>query len=164
MLSEFFDWEPYNRNWTFSLALRFKKLDSNFLRFSKSSNLLLEKIWQRKRKCSVVSTSCPHAHMGLTASLKQCLNLCSFRWLKPSLRRVRSLIPRGSYIEKIGFSFFSLTIVLLNMLRDLAFLTLLSRLFQGDLKSRRDQLPGWTLKSFLWTKFGTSSQPLTLIF
>ena len=69
--------------------------------------------------------------MALTPSLKQCLNLCSFKWLSPSLRRVISLTPRGSYIEKIDFSLFSLTIIFLKMLRDFAFLTLVSRLFHS---------------------------------
>ena len=32
-------WEPYNKKLTFSLTFKFKKLESTFSRFSKSSNL-----------------------------------------------------------------------------------------------------------------------------
>ena len=40
---------------------------------------------------SVVSVSTLHLHIGSTVSLKLCLNLCSFKWLKFNLRRVSSL-------------------------------------------------------------------------
>ena len=38
-LLEVADWEPYNKKLTFSLTFKFKKLESTFSRFSKSSNL-----------------------------------------------------------------------------------------------------------------------------
>ena len=58
-------------------------------------------------------------------SWKLCLNLCSLRWLKPSLSLVISLIPLGLQISKIEFgegrmklSIFSLkTGILLEFLR-----------------------------------------------
>ena len=44
----------------------------------------------------LVSTSpFPQLQKGLIESWKLCLNLCSLRWLKPSLSRDRSFIPLG---------------------------------------------------------------------
>ena len=51
---------------------------------------------QRRRKWTVVSVSRPHLHIGSTVSLKPWLNLCSFEWLKFSLRRVSSFKPFGA--------------------------------------------------------------------
>ena len=79
VLLEVADWEPYNKKLTFSLTFEFKKLESTFKRFSKSSNLCGEYRSQRKRKCSVVSTLFPHANVAFIVSPKPCLNLCSFR-------------------------------------------------------------------------------------
>ena len=39
---EVVDWEPYNKKLTFSLTYKFKKLESTFSGFSKSSNLCVE--------------------------------------------------------------------------------------------------------------------------
>ena len=95
-LLEVADWEPYNKKLTFSLNFKFKKLESTISRFWKSSNLCQGQRWQCKRKCSVVSTSLLHAHITFIVSPKPCLNLCPFRWLNWSIRRVRSLTPSGS--------------------------------------------------------------------
>ena len=54
----------------------------------RSSVLIVEYSLQRKKKWSVVFVSRPHFHVGSTVTLKPCLNLCSFKWLKFSLRRV----------------------------------------------------------------------------
>ena len=101
---EFRDWSFWklligkhiNKKLTFSLTFKFKKLESTFSRFSKSSNLYGKYRWQRIRKCSVVSTSLLHAHIAFIISPKPCLNLYSFRWLNWSLRQVRSLTRSGS--------------------------------------------------------------------
>ena len=45
----------------------------------------------------MVSTSVPHANIGLIGSLKPCL--CPFRWLNLSLKRVTSFARRGSRTE-----------------------------------------------------------------
>ena len=80
--------------WFLSLTFS-KNLSKLFLRFSKSSSLCGEQRWQHKRKCSVVLTSLPHAHIVVIVSPKPCLNFCSFRWLNWSLRRIRTLTPSG---------------------------------------------------------------------
>ena len=81
---------------------------------------ILEYSLQRKRKWSVVSVSTPHLHTGSTVSLKPCLNLCSFKWLKFNLRRVSSLRPLVSCIAKTQFSLGlrKLMIVSLNLFTD----------------------------------------------
>ena len=87
---------------------------------SRSSVLTVEYRLQRKRKCSVVSARRPHLHTGSTVSLKPCLNLCSFKWLKFNLRRVSSLIPLVSCIAKTEFSLclIKLRIISLNLFTD----------------------------------------------
>lgn len=47
------------------------------------------------------SVSLQQSHNGLRVPWKHCLNLCSWRWLKPSRNLVRSLIPYGLWISKI---------------------------------------------------------------
>ena len=74
----------------------------------KSVDLWVEKQWQHRRKCSVVSTSVPHGHIGFTVSLKPCLNLCSFKWVYGSLNRDNNFTPIGSWtLNKKFSSFFS---------------------------------------------------------
>ena len=48
------------------------------------------------RGSSVVSSSARQARIWFNVSLKLCLNLCSFKWLNSSLKRVSSFIPSGS--------------------------------------------------------------------
>ena len=100
------DWETYNKKLTSSLTFKLNKLESTFSRFSKSYSLCGEQRWQRKRKCSIVSTSLPHVHIVLTVSWKPYLNLCSFRLLNWRLWRVRSLALTGSKIDNTALSFF----------------------------------------------------------
>ena len=71
---------------------------------SGSSALIAEYRMQHKRKWSVASVFRSHLHIGSTISLKPCLNLCSFKWLKFNLRRVNSLRPLVSCIAKTEFS------------------------------------------------------------
>ena len=71
---------------------------------SRSSVQIVEYSLQRKRKWSVLSVSRSHLHIGSTVSLKPCLNLCSFKWLKFNLRRVSSLKPLVSYIAETEVS------------------------------------------------------------
>ena len=71
---------------------------------SRSSVLITEYSLQHKRKWSLVSVSRPHFHIVSTISLKPCLNLCSFKWLKFNFRRVNSLRPFVSCIAKTEFS------------------------------------------------------------
>ena len=48
----------------------------------------------------VSSRSWPQLHKGSIVSWKLCLNLCSLKWLRPSLSLVISLIPSGLWIWK----------------------------------------------------------------
>ena len=72
---------------------------------SRSSVLIVEYSLQQKRKWIVVSVFRPHLHIGSTASLKPCLNLCSFKWLKFNLRLVISVETFGAMYCKIGVLF-----------------------------------------------------------
>ena len=69
----------------------------------RSSVLIVEYSLERKRKWSFVSVSRRHLHIGSTVSLKACLNLCSFKWLKFNLRRFSSLRPLVSCITTTEF-------------------------------------------------------------
>ena len=88
---------------------------------SRSSVLTVEYSLQHKRKWSVVSVSRPHLYIGSTVSLKPCLNLCSFKWLKFSIRRVSSLRPLVSCIAKTEFclGLVKLRIISVNELTDM---------------------------------------------
>ena len=62
------------------LQLKLEKLSHLSQDFQKSSNHRILYKWQCKRKCSVVSNSVQHVHIGLIVSLKPYLNLCSLRY------------------------------------------------------------------------------------
>ena len=55
--------------------------------------LMFTKLWQCRKKCTVDSTSKLHEHRGFMQSSKLWLNLSSFRWVSPSLKRVSSFNP-----------------------------------------------------------------------
>ena len=61
----------------------------------------MRKLVQWRKKCIVDSISLPNSHKGFKVSWKQCLNLCSWRWLKPRRNLVNSLFPMGLWISKI---------------------------------------------------------------
>ena len=58
------------------------------------------KFEQWRKEWTVDSISFPQVHKGSILSWKLCLNLCSFKWQKPTLRRVRSFSPNGSLMLK----------------------------------------------------------------
>ena len=74
----------------------------------------------------MVSNSILHAHIGLIVSLKPCLNLCSFRLINLSLKRVRTFAPSGLKLE------------FLEILSNLAFLISTLRLFYSFMKYGRN--------------------------
>ena len=76
-------------------------LSSMFLIFWKRVCLGMRKLVQWRKKCIVDSISLPHSHKGFKVPWKQCLNLCSWRWLRPRRNLVKSLIPRRLWISKI---------------------------------------------------------------
>ena len=75
-----------------------------FLILFKRVCLRIWKLGQWRKKCVVISVSLPQSHNGFRVSWKQCLNLWSRRWLRPSRNLVRSLIPYGLWILKILFA------------------------------------------------------------
>ena len=54
------------------------------------------KLRQRRKKCSLSSTSKVQLHKGFKVSRKPCLNLCSYKWLKWRRNLVRYLTASGS--------------------------------------------------------------------
>ena len=94
-----------------------------YIHSCRSSVLIVEYSLQCKRKWSVASASRPHLHIGSTVSLKPCLNLCIFKWLKINLRRVGSLRPLVSCIAKMEFSMglIKLRIIPLNLFSNTMF-------------------------------------------
>ena len=94
-------WLLYRRVWVSCVSLWDKLLSSMFLIFWKRVCLGMRKLVQWRKKCIVDSISLLHSHKGFKVSWKQCLNLCSWRWLRPRRNLVKSLIPRGLWISKI---------------------------------------------------------------
>ena len=86
---------------------------------------------QWRRKCSVDSTSFPQLHSGFNISWKPCLNLCSLKWLKPSLSLVIRQIPLGLWQLDFGDGRMNLRILLLKTKKLSDFLRWGSRLFHS---------------------------------
>ena len=61
-------------------------------------------ILRTQDKMGWVSGSEPQLHVGFTTSSILCLNLCPFRWLNFSLKRVSNLMPLLSWVWKPEFS------------------------------------------------------------
>ena len=76
-------------------------LSSMLLIFWKRVYQGMSKLVQWKKKCIVDAISLPHSHKGLKVFWTQCLNLCSWRWLRPRRNLVMNMIPRGLWISKI---------------------------------------------------------------
>ena len=74
------------------------------LRSSKRVFRIFVKKWQCRKKCVVDSVSRVQVHNGFIQLSKLWLNLCSFKWLSPSLNLVRRRIPKGSWILYMGFA------------------------------------------------------------
>ena len=62
------------------------------------------KLRQRRKKCSLSSTSKLQLHKGFKISRQPCLNLCSFKWLKHRRNLVKYLTPSGSLTLNISFT------------------------------------------------------------
>ena len=73
-------------------------LSSMFLIFWKRVCLGMRKLVQWRKKCIVDSISLLHSHKGFKVSWKQCLNLCSWRWLGPKHNLVNILKSLKSYV------------------------------------------------------------------
>ena len=92
---------PYNSILHKVEILNGKIITSMFRRSSKRIVRWSEKLEQCNRKCSVVSMALVRQEQkGSTMSKKPCLNLCSRRWLKPTLSRVSKISPFVIYYFK----------------------------------------------------------------
>ena len=60
---------------------------------------------QWKKNWVIYSISFPQLHKGSTESWKLCLNLCSFKWLKPILRLFRNFNFSGLFMWKTLLEF-----------------------------------------------------------
>ena len=130
-------WLPYRRVWVSCISLWDKMLSSMFLIFWKRVCLGMRKLVQWRKKCIVDSISLPHSHKGFKVSWKQCLNLCSWRWLRPRRNLVKSLISRGLWISKILLAQGRIRSFFLNVLRLDEFLMLRSSWFHSDIAERK---------------------------
>ena len=92
----------------------------------------------RKRKWAVVSGSETQLHVGFIVSRKLCLNLCLFRWLKFSLKRMSNLMSLLSWISKTEF---------------LEVLTKLSNAFLNNIGKGNDFIPSLKLFHY-WEQRG----------
>ena len=90
------------------------------------------KWWQCRRQWDVSFISRLQEHTWFMHSWK-CLNLCSFRWLKPKRKRVNSFNPSGAKMSRILFCTRRIkdNNLLLKIEIDSEFLTLTSRLNQS---------------------------------
>ena len=87
---------------------------------------------QWRRKWAVDSISFPKVHKGSTESCKLCLNLCSFKWLKPILRRARNVSPDGLFILKtLTFGLMKFNKSFLKISKEVKFRISRSRLFHS---------------------------------
>ena len=116
-------------------------LSSIFLIFWKRVCLGMRKLVQWRKKCIVDSISLPHSHKGFKVSWKQCLNLCSWRWLRPRRNLAKRLIPKGLWISKILLAQlrFKFRSFFLKVLRLAQFLMLRSSLFHSILAEGKNK-------------------------
>ena len=70
---------------------------TSFMLFKRVERIF-EKWWQCSKKCVVDSVARLQLHKGLIQLWKLWLNLCSLRWLRPSLNLVRSFNPTELWI------------------------------------------------------------------
>ena len=90
------------------------------------------KLGQWRKKFVVVSVSLPQSHNGSRVSWKQCLNLWSRRWLRPSwVMNIKNTICTWPYKVKQVF---------LKIERVREFLILESRLFHSDIVQGKNEL------------------------
>ena len=95
---------PYRNVWINWPSLWDKICSLIFLILFKSVCLGVWKRGQWRKKCVAVSVSLRQSHKIFRVSWKQCLNLWSRRWLRPSRNFIKSSIPYGLWILKILFA------------------------------------------------------------
>ena len=95
---------PRRSNSTFKWLGKFLK-DELMLNMSMKRDLrAFLKLRQRRKKCSLSSTSKMQLHKEFKVSTKPCINLCSFKWLKPRRNLVKYLTSSGSLTLNIDLS------------------------------------------------------------
>ena len=95
---------PYRNVWINWPSLWDKICSLIFLILFKSVCLGVWKRGQWRKKCVAVSVSLRQSNKIFRVSWKQCLNLWSRRWLRPSRNFIKSSIPYGLWILKILFA------------------------------------------------------------
>ena len=95
---------PYRNVWINWPSLWDKICSLIFLILFKSVCLGVWKRGQWRQKCVAVSVSLRQSNKIFRVSWKQCLNLWSRRWLRPSRNFIKSSIPYGLWILKILFA------------------------------------------------------------
>ena len=95
---------PYRNVWINWPSLWDKICSLIFLILFKSVCLGVWKRGQWRKKCVAVSVSLRQSNKIFRVSWKQCLNLWSRRWLRPSRNFIKTSIPYGLWILKILFA------------------------------------------------------------
>ena len=124
---------PYNKIWSKILVLSLIMRSSISLMSLRRTVLSTWNKWQHSKKWDVVSGSDLHSHRELRKSRKLCLNLCSFKWLKPNRSLVNSCNPMGLWIPNVSTCFgrMKLDKAFLKAVYDVMLLILMSSLFHS---------------------------------
>ena len=105
-------------------------------------------------KCLVDSTSRENEQNGLMQFLKLCLNLCSWRWLKPNLNLVNNLRLKGWWILYIKSGVGQPSLVFLNFLKDFSLRNRKSSLFHSRMEyGKKDYLKAFVLQNYVPTEY-----------
>ena len=104
--------------------------------------LSLKKNRHWRKRWVVDSISWPQLHKGFNVCWKLSLNLCSLKWLKPSLSLVISLIPLGLRISKTEFGEGRMKLSIFSLKTDilLEFLRLGSKLFHSMIAEGKKEI------------------------
>ena len=96
---------PYNKIWSELLVLLLIMRSSTSLMSLWRGVLSTRNKWQCSKKWDVVSGFNLYLHRGLRISQTLCLNLCSFKWLKPNWSLANSFILMGLWISNVSTCF-----------------------------------------------------------
>ena len=92
---------PYNTVWVKDFSFKERRLELISFMFSRWNCLSCIKFRQWRRKYLVVSVSLPQSQIRFNESQKLWRNLCSRRWLKPTLYLARKFKPKYQQTLKI---------------------------------------------------------------
>ena len=113
-----------------------------FFSLFKKVCLWVIKFAQWRKKWAVDSISFPQLHEGSAYSWKLCFNLCSFKWLKPILRRVRNFSPSGLFMLKtlVEFGLMKFSKCFLKISKEAALRISRSRLFHSLITDEKNKI------------------------